>query len=51
VLLEPPAHISASHRTFSLAAMGVRPRPVKDPAKGRPEAALSGDQMLDWPFR
>jgi len=25
--------------------------PFADPAKRRPEAMLSCDQMLDWPFR
>jgi hypothetical protein len=25
--------------------------PEADPATGRPEAAVSGDHMLRWPFR
>ena len=31
-------------------APGLKPRPLDDPATGRPKAAVIGAQVLRWPF-
>lgn len=51
--LEPPSHIPASHRTFSLAAFGVRPSPVKDPSTplDRPRRAFGLPRGVHSPDR